>query len=290
MRRLHATTALYETILLIAGVLSATIGLRGFLLPVGFLDGGITGTSLLLATITGIPLSLWLLALNVPFILLAHRNLGTHFAIRTLAAIALLAVLVATIPIPSVTRDRFLDAIFGGIFLGAGIGLAIRGGAVLDGTEILALLISRHTILSIGDVILLFNIALFSVAAFVLSVEIALYAIITYAVASKAVDFIVDGIEEYIAVLIVSDRSDDIRRAIITELGHGCTIIEGKRGYSLEHGALRHTEILYSVITRLEVTRFLSTVRGIDSEAFIVMTTAKDLRGGWVRKRRRPHA
>lgn len=285
MPRSRYAVVTYEVILLLAGVLSASVGLRGFLLPVGFIDGGITGSSLLLAAITGIPLSLWLMLLNAPFIALAYRNQGLGFALRTLGAIALLAALVALLPIGPITHDKFLDAVFGGIFLGAGIGLAIRGGAVLDGTEILAVIISRHTILSIGDVILLFNVLLFSIAAFVLSIEVALYAIITYAVASKAVDFIVDGIEEYIAVMIVSDHSDTIRQAIISQLGHGCTIIEGKRGYSIEHGQLRHTEILYSIITRLEVTRFLSTVRGIDPEAFIVMTTAKDLRGGWVRKR-----
>jgi len=289
MPRSRLTVTIYELILLLAGVLSASVGLRGFLLPVGFIDGGVTGSSLLLTAVTGIPLSVWLLLLNTPFIVLAYRNQGMHFALRTLAAIGLLAGMVAVLPVNAITQDKFLDAIFGGIFLGAGIGLAIRGGAVLDGTEILAVMISRHTILSIGDVILLFNIALFSITAFVLSVEVALYAIITYAVASKAVDFIVDGIEEYIAVLIISDQSDAIRRAIITQLGHGCTVIEGKRGYSLEHGALRRTEILYSIITRLEVTKFLSTVRGLDPDAFIVMTTAKDLRGGWVRKRRLVH-
>jgi uncharacterized membrane-anchored protein YitT (DUF2179 family) len=127
---------------------------------------------------------------------------------------------------------------------------------------------------------------LFTFAAFIVSVEVALYAIITYAAASKAVDFVVDGIEEYIAVTIVSDESDVIRRAIIEQLGSGCTVLNGKRGFSLEHGQLRNTEVLYSVITRLEVTRFLNTIRSIDPGAFIVMTTAKDLRGGWVKRRR----
>ncbi|MDW8270794.1 MAG: YitT family protein [Bacteroidota bacterium] len=280
---------LYEAVLLCGGVISATIGLRGFLLPVGFLDGGVTGTSLLLAIITGIPLPLWLIVINAPFIMLAYRHQGKQFALRTLVAIALLAVSVAVFPLDVVTKDKFLDAIFGGIFLGAGIGLAIRGGGVLDGTEILAVLVSRRSILSIGDVILLFNIALFSIAAVLLSVEVALYAIITYAVASKTVDFIVDGIEEYIAVIIVSDYSDQIRQAIIVQLGSGCTVLEGKRGFALEQGQLRKTEILYSVITRLEVTRFLSTVRSIDPEAFIVMMPAKDLRGGWVKKRPLKH-
>lgn len=274
--------------MLFAGIASATVGLRGFLLPVGFIDGGITGVSLLLASQTSLGLPIWLIALNAPFIALAYVNVGKHFAIRAAAAIVLLAVAVAVIPLSGITGDKFLDAIFGGIFLGLGIGLAIRGGAVLDGTEIFAIAVSRKTILSIGDVILLFNLLLFSVATFVLSIEVALYGIITYAVASKAVDFVVDGIEEYIAVTIVSDESDAIRRVIIEQLGSGCTVLEGKRGFSLEHGKLRKTEVLYSVITRLEVSRFLNTVRSIDPGAFIVMTTAKDLRGGWIKKRR-PH-
>lgn len=283
------STRLYEAVLLVAGVLSATIGLRGFLLPVGFIDGGVTGTSLLLAVVTDIPLSMWLIVINAPFIALAYRQQSRQFAVRTFLAIILLAISVEIFPLEVVTRDKFLDAIFGGIFLGAGIGLAIRGGGVLDGTEILAVLISRHTILSIGDVILIFNIMLFSIAAFVLSVEVALYAIITYAVASKTVDFIVDGIEEYIAVIIVSDFSDAIRRAIIEQLGSGCTIFEGKRGFALEQGQLRKADVLYSVITRLEVTRFMNTVRAIDPDAFVVMMTAKDLRGGWVKKRPLKH-
>ncbi|MCX7929307.1 MAG: YitT family protein [Chlorobi bacterium] len=289
MRGQRLTTAVYETILLFAGVVSATIGLRGFLLPVGFLDGGVTGTSLLLAILTHVPLSVWLVLINAPFIAVAYRSQGAQFALRTLATIVLLAVSVAIFPLEVVTRDKFLDAIFGGIFLGAGIGLAIRGGAVLDGTEILAIMISRHTILSIGDVILIFNVILFSIAAFVLSIEVALYAVITYTVASKTVDFIVDGIEEYIAVIIVSDRSDDIRRAIITQLGSGCTIFDGKRGFALEQGQMRQATILFSVITRLEVTRFLATVRSIDTDAFVVMMSAKDLRGGWVKKRPLQH-
>lgn len=284
----RGATIVYEMIMLFAGIASATVGLRGFLLPVGFIDGGITGVSLLLASQTGLGLPIWLVALNAPFIALAYVNVGKHFAIRAAAAIVLLAVAVAVIPLSGITGDKFLDAIFGGIFLGLGIGLAIRGGAVLDGTEIFAIAVSRKTILSIGDVILLFNLLLFSVAAFVLSIEVALYGIITYAVASKAVDFVVDGIEEYIAVTIVSDESDAIRRVIIEQLGSGCTVLEGKRGFSLEHGKLRKTEVLYSVITRLEVSRFLNTVRSIDPGAFIVMTTAKDLRGGWIKKRR-PH-
>ncbi|GIV56039.1 MAG: membrane protein [Candidatus Kapaibacterium sp.] len=282
-------TVAYEMMLLLAGIASATVGLRGFLLPVGFIDGGITGVSLLLATQTSIGLSVWLVVLNAPFIALAYRSISKQFAFRAAAAIVLLAVAVAVTPLDGITGDKFLDAIFGGIFLGLGIGLAIRGGAVLDGTEIFAIAVSRKTILSIGDVILIFNVVLFSIAAFVLSIEVALYAIITYAVASKAVDFVVDGIEEYIAVTIVSDRSDAIRRAIIEQLGSGCTVLEGKRGFSLEHGQLQKTEVLYSVITRLEVSRFLDTVRSIDPGAFIVMTTAKDLRGGWIKKRRPLH-
>ncbi|RMF32714.1 MAG: hypothetical protein D6747_08590, partial [Chlorobiota bacterium] len=173
--------AAYEMMLLLAGIASATVGLRGFLLPIGFIDGGITGVSLLLATQSGIGLSVWLVALNAPFIALAYRSISKHFALRAAAAILLLALAVAVAPLSGITEDKFLAAIFGGIFLGLGIGLAIRGGAVLDGTEIFAIAVSRRTILSIGDVILIFNVVLFSVAALVLSIEVALYAIITYA-------------------------------------------------------------------------------------------------------------
>ena len=175
------TRELLNATLILLGILSAGLGLKGFLLPSGFIDGGVTGVSLLLAMVTSPPLAFWLPVINAPFVFLGYRHLGAPFALRSSLAIGALATVLALVHTPTVTHDRLLDAVFGGFFLGAGIGLAVRGGAVLDGTEIAALLISkRSTLLRVGDVILGFNVALFVIAMAVLGVEAALYSILTY--------------------------------------------------------------------------------------------------------------
>jgi uncharacterized membrane-anchored protein YitT (DUF2179 family) len=265
---------------IIAGVLSAGMGLKGFLIPSGFIDGGVTGVSLLLASITGLPFSLWLPLINVPFIAIGYRQLGLAFAFRSSLAIVILAVVVGLVEYPIVTRDLVLTAIFGGFFLGAGIGLAMRGGAVLDGTEIAALLISKRTVLMrVGDVILAFNAVLFTVAMAVLGVEAALYSIVTYLAAAKTVDFVVHGIEEYTAMTIVSTRSAAIREAITGVLGRGVTVYKG-------HGGLTKTEhdILYCVVTRLEIGKIKMIAHGIDENAFIVSHALSDVEGGVVKR------
>src|SRR6187455_2684394 len=177
---------LVNAVLIVLGILSAGLGLKGFLLPSGFIDGGVTGVSLLLTTVTGTPLAFWLPVINVPFVFVGNRYLGTSFAVRSALAIGALAAVIALVEYPVVTADMVLDAVFGGFFLGAGIGLAVRGGAVLDGTEIAALLISRHSALvKVGDLILMFNVALFVVAMALLGVEPALYSILTYMAAAR---------------------------------------------------------------------------------------------------------
>ncbi|MBT3919788.1 MAG: hypothetical protein HOF24_05315, partial [Flavobacteriaceae bacterium] len=186
--------------LIIIGIFSASFGFKGFLLTNDFIDGGATGISLLLAAITEIPLYLLIVGINIPFVFLGYKIMGKRFAIKTALAIIGLALCVAIVPFPNVTDDDLLVAIFGGFFLGAGIGLSIRGGAVIDGTEILAIFLSRKFSTTIGDIIILINIVIFSFAAYLLSIEIALYSMITYIAASKTLDFIIEGIEEYIGV------------------------------------------------------------------------------------------
>src|SRR6185295_5598098 len=199
-----------NTVLIVLGILSAGLGLKGFLMSSHFIDGGVTGISMLLADILGWPLSILILAINLPFIALGYRQIGRAFAIKSTLAIGGLALCLAFVKFPDVTPDKLLTAVFGGFFIGAGIGLAIRGGAVLDGTEIAALLVSKgSTLLKVGDVILLLNIVIFSAAAFFLGVEPALYSMLTYFAASKTVDFLIHGVEEYTAITIMSDRSEE---------------------------------------------------------------------------------
>ncbi len=213
------------------GILSAGFGLKGFLLPNGFIDGGVTGISLLLKELSGYPLSLLIIAINIPFIALGYFQIDKTFVIKSIFAIIGLAFALEFVDYPIITSDKLLVAVFGGFFLGAGIGLSVRGGGVLDGTEVLAIYLSRKTGLSIGDFVLIFNILIFSIGAYFLSLEIALYSILTYLSASKTMDFIIEGLEEYIGVTIISAQHEAIRRMIIEKLGKGLTIYQGKTGF-----------------------------------------------------------
>ena len=275
------TREFLNTVLIILGIASAGFGLKGFLLPAGFIDGGVTGVSLLMASVTTLPLAFWLPTINVPFVLVGYRHLGAAFAIRSALAIAVLAAVLALVHYPIVTDDRLLDAVFGGFFLGAGIGLAVRGGAVLDGTEIAALLISkRSTLLRVGDLILGFNVVLFTVAMAVLGVEAALYSILTYLTAARTLDFVIHGIEEYTAMTIVSGKSAEIREAITGVLGRGVTVYRGRGGMTNVE-----QDILYCVVTRLEIGKIKAIARGIDKGAFIVSHALSDVEGGVVKKK-----
>jgi len=274
-----------EALLVLLGIFSAGFGLKGFLLPNNLIDGGVMGISLLANKETGISLSLLIITINLPFILLGWRQIGKTFSIKSIIAISLLALVVALFPYPQVTNDKLLVSVFGGFFIGAGIGLCIRGGGVIDGTEVLAIYLSRKRSLSVGDFILIFNIIIFSVAAYLLSVEVALYSILTYLAASKTVDFILEGIEEFTGVTIISPHSDEIADFIKQKMGRGLTIYSGKRGFGKRGETYHSTDIIFTVLTRLEISRLTNEIEKIDPNAFIVMQSIKDTRGGMVKKR-----
>jgi uncharacterized membrane-anchored protein YitT (DUF2179 family) len=272
--------ALLHAVLTVAGILSAGMGIHGFLLSSNFIDGGVTGVSMLVSKVTGTPLSIWIAIVNLPFIALGYRQIGGAFALRSAAAIGGLSVALAMIHFPDVTPDRLLSAVFGGFFLGAGIGLAVRGGAVLDGTEIAALLISKRShLLKVGDVILLFNVVLFLAAMSLLGVEEALYSILTYVTAARTLDFVIHGIEEYTAITIVSRFSGEIAARIMAHLGRGVTVYKGRGGLSYED-----QEILYCVVTRLEIGKVKAIVHGLDPAAFITSHPLSGVDGGMVKR------
>jgi len=269
-----------NALLIVTGILSAGMGLKGFLLSSNFIDGGVTGVSMLLSKVTAAPLALWLPLVNAPFVAIGYRQIGRAFAIRSVLAIAGLSAALATIHFPDVTPDLLLTAVFGGFFIGAGIGLAVRGGAVLDGTEIAALLISKRShLLKVGDVILMFNVVLFVVAISILGVEPALYSILTYITAARTLDFVIYGLEEFTAITIVSPHSAAIRARITGELERGVTVYRGFGGLS---GA--EQEILYCVVTRLEIGKVKSIVRAVDEHAFVVSHPLADAEGGVVKR------
>lgn len=269
-----------NAVLIILGILLAGLGLKGFLLSSQFIDGGVTGISMLIAQISGLPLSVLIFVINLPFIVVGYRHVGRRFAFKSVLAITGLAITLAVVPYPDITPDPLLTAVFGGFFIGAGIGLSIRGGAVLDGTEIAALLISKNSsMLKVSDVILGLNIIIFVTAAFLLGVNTAMYSILTYIAASKTIDFLLYGIEEYHAVTIISNCHELIRNALVQGLGRSVTIYKGQGGVSDTE-----RDILYVVVTRLEISQIKRAVKEIDKNAFIIIHPVSDVDGGLVKK------
>lgn len=280
--------SLRDVFLMLMGIGSAAFGLESFLLPSNFIDGGATGISLLISEVAGLPLYGLLILVNIPFVFLGYKIIGRAFAVKTALAITGLAICVATIHFPEVTHDKLLVAVFGGFFLGAGIGLTVRGGAVIDGTEVLAIYLSKKFGTTIGDIIVFINIIIFSTAAYFLSVEAALYSLITYLSASKTLDFIIEGIEEYTSVTIISSHSEEIREMIINRMGRGVTIYNGKSGFG-KSGETRNVDIIFTVVTRLELNKLKTELLKIDPNAFIVMSSVKDTKGGMIKKRPLKH-
>ena len=281
---IHARQMVKDVFLIGLGVFSAAFGFKGFLLSNHFIDGGATGISLLCSILTGLPLFIFIITLNIPFIILGYKIMGKQFAIKTALAIGALALVLGTVQFPEVTQDPLLVAVFGGLFLGAGIGFAVRGGAVIDGTEVLAIFLSRKVGMTIGDIVAVINVIIFSVAAYFLGIEVALYSMITYYAASKTLDFLIEGVEEYIGVTIVSPHSEEIRQMIIQKMGRGVTVYQGKRGFG-KTGETIDSDIIYTVITRLEINKLNTELAKITTNAFVVMSSVKDTRGGMIKKR-----
>lgn len=272
---------LAKDIFLIAlGIAAAAFGLESFIVPNHFIDGGVTGISLLCNAYFNLPVALCLLLFNLPFIVMGYRQISPFFAVKSFVGIGVLSLVLVFVHFPVLTEDKLLIAIFGGFFVGAGIGFAMRGGGVLDGTEILAISLSRKTGATIGDIILIINIFIFLVGILVIGLESALYSVLTYLSASKTIDFILHGIEEYTSVTIISGSNAEIRTMIIEDMGYGVTVFKGEGGKSGEP-----IDILSVVVTRLEVSRLRRKVEEIDEKAFILTNAIDDANGGMVKKR-----
>ncbi|MGF7077781.1 YitT family protein [Mucilaginibacter sp. UYCu711] len=277
-------------ILLIAiGIACAAFGLKGFLIPNEFIDGGVTGISLLISSITGWPISILILVINIPFIWLGYKRVDKLFALKTLIAIIILALVLYFVTFPLVTKDKLLTAVFGGFFLGTGIGLAMRGGSVIDGTELLAVYINPRSALSIGQIILVINIFIFGIAAFFLGIESALYSILTYLAATQTINYIVQGFDEFTSVTIVSPKSELIKNVIMRHLHRGVTVYKGERGFGKTEITNKNVDIIVTVITRLEVQRLVARVQQIDPAAFIVTNSVSGVRGGLIKRQPLDH-
>lgn len=271
--------------LMCMGVSMASVGLKGFLLPNNFLDGGAMGVSLLLEIVTKLELSYLIILVNLPFIILGARQISMRFALKSTLCIISLSILVHYLQFPVLTQDKLLIAVFGGFFLGAGIGLTIRGGAVIDGTEVLGITISKRGALTVGDFITIFNVLLFSVAILLTSIETAMYSMLTYLSASKTADFILNGVEEYIGVMIISEHHVALKEVISKNLNTGITVLKAEKGFGTRGEFQNETSVLYCVVTRLDISKLLFEIAKVDPKAFIVQNRIKDTKGGMIKKR-----
>ena len=278
-------TGFKNAVLIIIGIFSAAFGVKGFLLSSRFIDGGVTGISMLVSDISGLPLAVLILVINLPFVAIGYQQIGSKFALKSGLAITGLALCLFFVRFPDVTPDKLLTAVFGGLFIGAGIGLAMRGGAVLDGTEIAALLISRKShLFRVGDVILIFNVFIFIAAAFFLGVESAMYSILTYVAATRTIDFLLHGVEQFTAITIISLKGEEIKLAIVGELKRGVTVFHGQGGMGSNGIVDTDRPILLCVVTRLEIGSVKTLVNEIDPQAFVTTHSLSDVQGGLIKR------
>jgi uncharacterized membrane-anchored protein YitT (DUF2179 family) len=268
-------------LLILVGTSLAVLAMKGFMIPNKFLDGGITGISILLHEIFHINISFLVIILNVLFIYLGYKRIGKTFAVQTSIAVLLLSIGLLFIEINPVTHDKLLIAIFGGILMGTGVGLVIRGGGVIDGAEVIAVFTGRKTGFSNSEIIMLINTIIFAVAAFQFGIETAMYSIITYFTATRAINYVVDGIEEFTAMNIISSQPEEIKNFLVNELGKGITVYKGERGYLPGSFEVRtDSDIIVTIITRLEIKQIQDAIIEIDPKAFMYVQSIKEATGG----------
>ncbi|WP_116787757.1 YitT family protein [Flavobacterium psychrotrophum] len=264
-----------------AGILFCGFALKGFLIPNHFFDGGITGLSLLVHELYHWNIGYVIVAANIPLILMAAFQVNRGFALKTLFAITGLGLCLLFIPYPQITSDKLLVSIFGGAFMGIGIGLAMRGGYALDGVEVLALYTGKRVSFTISEIILGINIIIFLIAAVKLGLPTALYSILTYYSASRTINFVVEGIEEFNGVTIISGQSELIKEALVMSLGKGITVYKGERGFLKDsYNISQPCDIVFTVVTRLELRRLKNIVHDIDPKAFVFTNVIKETAGG----------
>ncbi len=272
-----------ETFQISVGVLLASIGLKVFLLPNGFLDGGATGIAILLSEVTGVDISFLLLFVSLPFLFLAWYSLSKRIFTKSIVSIVALAIMIHYENFEPVTDDKLLIAIFGGLFLGSGIGLTVKNGAVLDGSEILGIFINERYGISIGKVILVFNVILFSVTAALLSIEVAMYSILTFLITAKVIDLMIEGFEDFVGLMIVSDESLAIEQSLTKEIGVGMTIYKASSGFG-KRGEQGEKQIIHTVINRIDIRKTYNIIDKHDESAFIIEFHVNDIKGGILRK------
>lgn len=277
-------------LLMLFGVSSSVFAMKGFMIPNAFMDGGITGISLLLHEVFHINISFLVIVLNIPFIILSYQKIGKTFAVLTALSIILLSIGLAFLEFSTITTDKLLIAVFGGVLMGAGIGLVIRAGGVLDGSEVMAVFTKRKTGFSTREIIMVFNFFIFAGAVFHLGIETAMYSLITFFAATGATEYIVDGFEEYTAMNIISSKHIEVKQFLANELGKGITIFKGERGYLPGKFEIKNDcEIIVTIISRLEIKIIQEALEQIDPHVFIYVQSVKEVSGGLVKAKAHVH-
>lgn len=272
---------LLRILLLTIGAVLVSIGLEIFLVPNNIIDGGIVGISIITAHLTGLPIGLFLTLLNLPFVFLGYKQIGKTFALSTLFAIVIMSIGTTQLhPVPAITIDPLLAAVFGGIILGIGVGLVIRSGGSLDGTEIVAILVNNKSPFSVGETVMFFNLFILGSAGFIFGWDHAMYSLIAYFIAFKAIDVTIEGFDESKAVWIISDKNKQIGETILDRLGRGVTYLNGEGGFS---GSDK--QVIFCVINRLEEAKMKSIVDEVDPLAFLAVGNIHDVRGGRFKKK-----
>ncbi|EMT53367.1 hypothetical protein I532_05125 [Brevibacillus borstelensis AK1] len=280
-KRRRAKDLLIRAFFICLGAILVSVALEIFLVPNNIIDGGITGISIMLSHLTGIKLGIFLFLLNLPFLFIGYKQIGKTFAISTLIGVLVMSVGTAfLIPVPVLTHDLLLSAVFGGIILGIGIGMVIRAGGSLDGTEIVAILITKQSPFSVGEIVMVFNIFILGSAGFIFGWDKAMYSLIAYYIAFKMIDITIEGLDQSRSVWIISEEYTEIGDALTARLGRGVTYLEGEGGYSGEY-----KKVIFCVITRLEEAKLKSIVEEIDSSAFLAIGNIHDVRGGRFKKK-----
>lgn len=288
MKRLQLPHWIIDIGYTVLGILFCGFALKGFLVPNKFFDGGVTGISLLLHELYHFNIAYVIVLVNLPFIIMGAYQVNKMFALKTLAAVIGLGLCLLFMPYPQITSDRLLVSIFGGVFMGIGVGLAIRGGCALDGIEVLALYTGKRISFTISEIILGINIIIFLIAAFELGLPTALYSILTYYTASRTINFVIEGLEEYTGVTIISGQSQVIKESLVMQLGRGITVYKGERGFLKDSFDISTpVDIIFTVATRLEIRRMRNLIHEIDPKAFVFTSTIKEASGGVLKRRAR---
>jgi len=281
VKKNHSKNMFIKYLFLFIGSILAAVGLEIFLIPNNIIDGGVVGISIMLSYLSHYPLGLFVFFLNIPFLILGYNHIGKTFVISTLFSISSLSIWVTVLrPIPGLTEDLLLAAVFGGITLGIGVGLIIRYGGSLDGTEIIAIILDKKTGFSVGEIVMFFNLFILSSAGLVFGWDKAMYSLIAYFIAFKMIDITIEGLDETKSVMIISEDSEIIAEKVMARLGRGVTILSGKGGYSGEE-----RNVLYLVITRLEIVKLKVIIDEIDPNAFVTISGVHEVMGGRIKKR-----